>query len=226
MVGCPMLIAHYGVKLTPGVIEYFTKLSDAKRLEFDELVEIWLSRVAFEASQLIDYLPEKKSILDIGCGNAAIDLFLDRAWDFDEINLFDGIGAGERKAGYKSASTPWNRVDTAAEFVRTNLSSGKSVVSHYAGTPIQLRAPVDLVYSSWSWGYHYPVNTYIEAARRCLAPNGHLVIDIRHKTNGVQVIERNGFKLMGTLDVTPANAGKGSRYVFTVAERVAGTVNL
>ena len=63
-------------------------------------------------------------------------------------------------------------------------------------------ASADIVMSLWSWGFHYPVETYLEAASGILRPAGLLIlfVDIvpRRYLSQLQVLRGAGFRCTNT----------------------------
>ena len=53
---------------------------------------------------------------------------------------------------------------------------------------IRVEAKFDLVLSLISWGFHYPVETYLARVHEILRPGGHLIMDVRKKTDGMDQI--------------------------------------
>ncbi|ODR98518.1 hypothetical protein AUC68_08835 [Methyloceanibacter methanicus] len=53
---------------------------------------------------------------------------------------------------------------------------------------------IDLVLSTISWGFHYPVSTYIDSVAKILSDDGVLIIDVRKGTDGVAELQ-NHFKV-------------------------------
>ena len=43
---------------------------------------------------------------------------------------------------------------------------------------------IDFVISTISWGFHFPVSTYLKSVANVLSENGILIIDIRKDTGG------------------------------------------
>lgn len=54
--------------------------------------------------------------------------------------------------------------------------------------PPELR--FDLVISLISWGYHYPVETYLDQVHAALNPGGHLILDVRKGHGGEDALRR------------------------------------
>lgn len=55
---------------------------------------------------------------------------------------------------------------------------------------IQAEPDLDLVISLISWGFHYPVETYLERVYALLRPGGRLILDVRKDTNGEERIRQ------------------------------------
>ena len=154
--------------------------------------------VAYPAinEQLKNYF-EPKSILDIGCGLALIDVLYAQHHPITRVSLIDGDGKAERIPDkYSPDQRPWNSVWLGAEMVHVNCP--KAAVD--ARMPDQISNEfanqVDLIVSIRSWGHHYPVDPYLELVKRVLSPQGVIVTDIRANTNGRQLIEQAGFSTM------------------------------
>ncbi|HVB19805.1 MAG TPA: class I SAM-dependent methyltransferase [Candidatus Paceibacterota bacterium] len=141
-------------------------------------------------------LPENPStILDIGCGVAGIDVMLARHYrergrnvDFyllDKTELNDRVYYGlEKTASY------YNSLDVARDLLVAN-----GVRKEMIHTQEVTRAPMfpgvqfDIVLSLISWGFHYPVETYLDEVYTLLKPGGELIIDIRKGSIGEKPIQ-------------------------------------
>lgn len=155
---------------------------------------------------------QPRAVLDIGSGLAAIDVFLARTWRrIVDIHLLDGDGRGEQRSRYHVDTKPWADVHAGAQLVRRNLEAEVDVGTHHTLDRI---GAADLVLSSRSWGHHYPVAVYVHQVKRILNPGGRLVLDIRNGTDGVETLERAGFKM---IDRVPDPSHKCRRLVFTHA---------
>jgi len=53
---------------------------------------------------------------------------------------------------------------------------------------IDINSTVDLIISLISWGFHYPVDTYLEKAYDLLNKDGILILDVRKDTNGLDLL--------------------------------------
>ena len=75
-----------------------------------------------------------------------------------------------------------------------------------------IKAPreMDLVVSLISWGFHYPLSTYLDQVYGLLKTRGHLIIDLRH---GHDVLEELKSKFSS---VTKISKSKNSCRVLAV----------
>lgn len=124
--------------------------SDVKRLYAE-----WVAR---DFADMIPHLPERvDSILEIGCGMAALEVFMKHRYPNARLELLDGnFVSREGGAGYSDNPDVYN--DRAL----TELLLGANGVTvdrwHDIGTKELLQA--DLIISMASFAYHYPRSTY------------------------------------------------------------------
>jgi hypothetical protein len=59
---------------------------------------------------------------------------------------------------------------------------------------------VDLVISTISWGFHYPISLYVESVARIMSNGGVLLVDIRKGTDGLEELERQFPRLTEVVD--------------------------
>lgn len=152
-----------------------------------------------------------RSILDIGCGWAIIDVLIARHVSVTEIHLIDGDGNGdnEKKAGFKDDTKAWNDVRFGGAIVRENLNSSVEVIEHFAD-PEKINIQVDLIISCRSWGHHFPISVYADAVRRCLKSGGFVITDIRNNTDGLQQLEAIGLEI---IEQIPDKSNKCTRWL-------------
>lgn len=104
------------------------------------------------------YLPNSvhvKTILEIGCGMAALQVFLKWRYPDAQLHLLDGDGT-DVVGGYFPTSKPYNSRKLTEKLLAAN---GVTVTQwHDINTKEHLK--FDLIVSMASWGYHYPFATY------------------------------------------------------------------
>jgi SAM-dependent methyltransferase len=156
----------------------------------DAIVEQYLEQMETEYRELQPYLPDDvSSILDIGCGMAGIDLYL---WEHyrdqsPDVTLFDKSEVSEDLyyRFYDNAAF-YNSLDTARENLEMN-GVPEDKINTVEATPENLRemGEVDFCLSLYSWGFHYPVDTYVDEITEVLSPDGRVVLDLRKETGEV-----------------------------------------
>lgn len=153
-------------------------------------------RAAGDVAEILPWLEghDVRSMLDIGCGLALVDVLLAQALTPERVYLLDGAAPGVLDRGYKQVMTPWNSAPTGAAMFRANVDPDVVELVTLAPEPFELDHPVDLIISTRSWGHHYPVSVYLDSVRRSLAPGGILAVDLRTGKGGADEIRAAGFR--------------------------------
>ncbi len=149
-----------------------------------------------EYSIIKDHLiPKVQKILDIGCGVAGIDIMLNKYYvsnnqhpsiyllDKSEINskVYYGI---EKEAAY------YNSLNIARELLIDNgVESNRIFLQEVDGRPIYPNDKFDLILSLISWGFHYPISTYLDQVYERLNVGGQLIVDVRKGTDGFELLK-------------------------------------
>jgi SAM-dependent methyltransferase len=188
---------------------------------FEDRLSGYHDRCRSTLTLLRQYLPRAPvgGIADVGCGMGGIGLFLaahylEAGCTSFEVTLIDGDASvrgigGHRPAGYVSFSadnTPWNDATaTADRFCQFgfNARAMTPAAYHWGGC--------DMIVSTRSWGFHYPVDAYLPQALACLQPDGVIALEIRHGTSGVEKMEEY-FRLVG--EEPAVGSTKCGMYVF------------
>jgi SAM-dependent methyltransferase len=121
------------------------------------------------------------AVLDIGAGVGGIDVLL---WHKCRpiLALMDYDKTADRlKYGMQASGEPYNSIKATVQMMKRNGVEG---VEYYS--PDNLEAfgahSYGLILSCLSWGYHYPIETYLYQAKHALNPSGAIIIDIRENT--------------------------------------------
>lgn len=148
-----------------------------------------------EFAEMEPYLPKGvKSILDIGCGPAQIDVLLGQHYGAPlEIHLMDGDGTKEQRVGYRPQIEAWNDRRAARRMVKEALGDRFKVLAWEPDPNLTIRG-LDLIISLKSWCHHYPCAIYLPLVNRSLRPGGKLIVDIRNKTDGLEVLREAGYR--------------------------------
>jgi len=129
------------------------------------------------------YLPKSCcSVLDIGCGVAGIDVWINRHYLDSNINfyLFDKTKT-EKKIiyGFKEDREFYNSLRVAKSLLTLNDICEETIFLLEATeeNEIHINGPIDLILSLISWGYHYPVSVYLNEVHELLSSHGTLILD-------------------------------------------------
>ena len=153
--------------------------------------EKYSSNMYQEFLQIRPFLPETcESILDIGCGIAGIDAFINNHYNNSPPNfhLLDKTQV-EKNIFYmfKETGAFYNCLKSSKKLLNENDISYGKINLHEANKENKIHLPdvsIDIIISLISWGFHYPLDTYLEEAYRTLKMNGILILDIRKDSGG------------------------------------------
>jgi SAM-dependent methyltransferase len=156
-----------------------------------DLARLYASDVLSDFESLMPYLPQTAAAsLDIGCGMAAIDVLLWRHYANPTIHLLDGTGHTDVRILFHPVMSPYNSMPVARQLLERNGVPHESVVE-WPPEPQAAVPACDLVISLLSWGFHYPVSTYLPLVERCLRPGGRLILDVRKGQGGLEALSRS-----------------------------------
>lgn len=128
-----------------------------------------------------------QNILDIGCGIAGIDAYIFRgaADPKPAMWLLDKDGVSDLYYGFESDASFYNSLEKAREFLIANGVPDQNIRTvNILTESFPETVEFDVVISLISWGFHYPVSTYLEQVHKALSPTGVLIIDVRKETDG------------------------------------------
>lgn len=144
--------------------------------------------LAREFEALRPYLPTAcDSVLDIGCGLAGIDCWIYEACGRPALYLLDREGEAEFYYGFRADAAHYNSLALARALLEANGVAAEDIETVDVGSqPLPSPREFDLVISLLSWGFHYPVDTYLDYVAAHLAPEGVLILDVRRDTGGYE----------------------------------------
>jgi hypothetical protein len=129
------------------------------------------------------------SIVDIGCGQAFIDLFFWRRFKC-MIHLIDIESSDNHHHGFYSSGAGYASLRSAKNFlVKNNVPADKiRLTNPKQGRPFDSNC--DIIISLLSCGYHYPVETYQDFINSSLLPGGLFIFDMRKNSNQDHYLDR------------------------------------
>lgn len=153
--------------------------------------EAYAAAVQFDFEAMKPWLLEG-DLLDIGCGVGGPTSLIAQHCK-GKVHLVDGTGWGQRHVGYDSVMDPYN--DRQA----TELMLLANGITDFQWWPVGAKTlpKVRNVVSLISWGWHYPVSTYLGAVEDALETGGRLILDLRPGKGGEQALSRS-FDLIGS----------------------------
>lgn len=126
--------------------------------------------------------PNTTDILDIGCGIGGINvLFWQKLKGNVELSLMDKTRTDAIYYGFKSDAAFYNDFGLTEAFLVANGVERKKISFNEAGKG-QITAigkKFDLIVSLISWGFHYPLDYYLEEALAALKSDGCIILDLR-----------------------------------------------
>lgn len=166
------------------------------RLRRRQIKTLYAEDMQREYQTLRQCLPERcNAVLDVGCGVAGIDVFIARHYPNHDLRFYL-LDKSEVEQNvfylFKSQGAFYNSLDVARTLLTSNGIAAECVqlVEANQRNAIDIDAQVDLVLSLISWGFHYPVVTYLDRVRELLSDDGVLILDVRRGTGGLEDLRR------------------------------------
>ncbi len=155
------------------------------------------SEIRSEYESMKKFLPSNaKSILDIGCGVAGIDVFLYRHYQNQspKIYLLDKTEMPAKVYySFRPKGCYYNSLPLSRKLLElNNVPKGNIFTEEARDNVIDFNVKFDLVISLISWGFHYPVSTYLDRVFEILNRGGALILDIRkvEGSNGLSEVKQ------------------------------------
>jgi hypothetical protein len=160
----------------------------------DQIGNDYYSEIKKVFTNIKKHIPRNtQSILDIGSGLAGLEVYL---WfllekNYPKIYLLDKTKK-EEKIWYEFNPNGafYNSLDLAKKNLISNgvKSSKINLVEAPEDGIIKVIRNIDLVISTISWGFHYPVELYLDSVISIMSKRGVLILDIRKNTGGLEAL--------------------------------------
>jgi hypothetical protein len=145
------------------------------------------------------YLPHKESpvIIDIGCGVAGIDVLLSTHYGHRaRIVLVDKTQTDENiHYGFEKVASFYNNLFLAKEILNMNGVPESHVVLNTPEQFVAVPPRADLVISLESWGFHYPISTYIDTVKKCIKAGGLILVEVRKSSGALEELQKHFTKV-------------------------------
>jgi hypothetical protein len=193
-------------KLSPWSF-YKTTVTLESILRKEKVKKLFVEDMTREYEQIKPFLPAKCSyILDIGCGVCSIDVLLHSHYNNDanlRLYLLDKSSvAGNIYYGFKKEAAFYNSFDAAQNLLCEN-GIHKNQLNFIEASPdfhTSVNTKIDFVISLLSWGFHYPVSSYLHQVYSVMGPGGCLILDIRSNTEGINELKKK-FSSVNTINI-------------------------
>ena len=141
-----------------------------------------------------EYLPvvENPRIVDIGCGIAGIDVLLSQHYAHTaKFVLVDKTQIDAKiHYGFKTNASFYNNLSLAKEvLVRNGTDAGNVRLM----TPEEFIADppaADIVISLESWGFHYPLSTYMKTVKQSISSGGTIIVELRKGSGELEQLHK------------------------------------
>ena len=158
------------------------------------IISSYKTDIRNEYLSISEFLPASCfSILDIGCGVAGIDVFLNYHYKEKQPKFYLLDKTHIEKSvwyGFKPKGAFYNSLDTAKDLLVQNNVPERfiHIVDATENNDINIGCRVDLVISLLSWGFHYPIETYLAKVLELLMESGVIILDVRKNTSGIDLL--------------------------------------
>ena len=178
----------FGYSKYPGIIQANQLLNSG------QIKDLYQADMEAEFDSIIDHLPTcLNNVLDIGCGIGGIDALIAAHYKYN-INVFlidKSVVDKDLHYGYDAKGSCYNSLTYSKKFLTDNGVPNDRIFLQEANekNTIVFDARFDLIISLISWGFHYPVQTYLDFVYKQLATDGLLIIDVRKGTSGIDELK-------------------------------------
>jgi ubiquinone/menaquinone biosynthesis C-methylase UbiE len=168
-----------------------------------QVKEAFVANMESELQSMRGHFPScVENLLDIGFGIGGIDVLLHKEVKPKKMYLLDkNKTENSIWYGFQKQGAAYNSLEEADHLLEANgISKSDYVFINIDSQPFP-DTTFDLIVSIISWGFHYPVSTYINEVKKSLSANGVLIIDVRKDTDGEKAL-RNVFSNIEVIQET------------------------
>ncbi len=166
------------------------------RIGKERVKALYTSDMKNEYASLRNFLPQRCSnVLDIGCGVAGIDVFIQRHYAQQQVKFYL-LDRSQVTSNifylYQPHAAFYNSLNVAKALLVANGIPPSTVQLIEASDTyaIPLDTTIDLVVSLLAWGFHFPVQAYLRQVYKLLREGGVLILDVRKNTDGLALLRR------------------------------------
>lgn len=180
-------------KINPHLTYKFFIWRESKQRK-EKIKFLYMNDMKLEFESMVDFLPPQcANILDIGCGLAGIDIYLYHNYGRGtKITLLDRSATDSKiRYNFRDKGAFYNSLHVAKKNLCSFGAKETDITCCEANSENSIEAdgPFDLIISLLSWGFHYPVDVYLPAVQEKMANNAKIILDVRKKTNGMNMLQ-------------------------------------
>lgn len=190
--------------------QQFAGLQNATADQISSIKSFYLSNLQRDWDAVSPGLPRTAdAILDIGCGVAGIDALLYQHYrQFGQnpiIYLLDKSEVSdELRYGFSGRSRFYASLEEAERLLIANGVPEKNIRRFEVGPELPWSEKIDLVVSLHSWGFHYPLHTYLDYVRSLLLKGGVGITDLRLEKESIEDVKMH----FGRVDVLQLHSNR------------------
>ncbi len=119
----------------------------------------------------------------IGCGNGILEFFLYHLFHYEQILLIDIEESSHHKHDYQENSAGYCNLEDTKMFLIGNGINENIILTCNPNKQALPQQDFNVIISTLSMGFHYPIKQYVEFIDKNLQINGYLIFDNRKNTN-------------------------------------------
>lgn len=129
-------------------------------------------------------------VMDIGCGHAIMQALFHRD-NVCRITLIDIESNDRVHHDFHDQGAGYASLDKARAFLVSNAVPSNSITTFNPQvSQLPQARDVNLVMSLLSCGFHYPLATYLDYAKKVLVPNGRFLFDLRKGSGQDEILDQ------------------------------------
>jgi hypothetical protein len=153
------------------------------------IIHKYLRECFLDYESIRKFIPKQiYNSLDIGCGLAGIDSFIFREYSKANnvhLHLADKDGETENiQYNYRQTADIYNNLENTVKFlIDQGLPKSALSTTNVVNNKLPQDICFELIFSLLSWGFHYPVITYLDYVHSHLTESGVVILDCRKGTD-------------------------------------------
>lgn len=161
----------------------------SKPADMESVAAAYFNDMSAAYADISKHIPAScESVLDIGCGIGGIDVLIGKDHPECGFSMLDRDGMESTVYyGFKAEGAKYNYLSSTKEFMVDNgIDADKIYTYNVDAGEFPFDKKFNVIISLISWGFHYPVSTYVNRVADMMDKKSILIIDIRHGSGGYE----------------------------------------